>query len=70
MDNIKTSYKTEVIDCPTCNGKGTTTTYSSGSSTSTANNVEVIKCRTCNGNGKLEKITVVTEIYKNIKLNE
>lgn len=64
MDNITAKYHTEIIDCPTCGGKGTTTCYSSGDRNSTASNISTCKCKTCDGKGKLEKTTITTELYK------
>ena len=64
MENVITKYKTELIDCPTCGGKGITTCYSSSDRNSTANNISPCKCKTCDGKGKLEKMIITTEIYK------
>lgn len=64
MENVVTKYITEIVNCPTCNGKGTTTFYSPSSISSTSNSYNTHNCKTCEGKGKLEKIIVTTEIYR------
>jgi DnaJ-class molecular chaperone len=70
MEIATSVYKEEVITCPTCNGKGTTTYYTRQTQQETTNPLSVGKCNTCNGIGKMEQLIVTTTIFKTIKSNK